>query len=183
MDAPAQSDFLPIIYFDTPSAGWIFYTVYYQDRYTDGAISSFGEDEFAAMLLWLEAVLLGELPATWFNWGEGYSTCFIVEPAAAGQVTFTVSYCRSDLSPEKNVFASVSVDPATLVRSYADAFHDLIAHNFDYGDGWPWPIDDLDFSRMESLFAGEGNPDAWREELRSGARHCGTLYKNTTTTA
>ncbi len=37
MDAPAQSDFFPTIYFDTPSAGWIFYTVYYQDRYTDGS--------------------------------------------------------------------------------------------------------------------------------------------------
>ncbi len=178
MDAPVQSDFVPTIYFHAPSAGWIFYNVYYQDRYTDGAISNCGEDEFATMLLWLEAVLLGELPATWFNWGEGYSTCFIVEPAAAGQVTFTISFCRSDISPEKNVFASVSVDPATFVRSYADAFHDLIAHNYNYGEGWPYDIENLDFSRVDALLAGEGDADVWREELRSGARRH-TVYTPT----
>ncbi len=178
MDTPIQSDDFPTIYFHPPDANWVFYSVYYRDRYTDGAISSVFEDDFADMLFWLEAVLLGELPATWFTWGEGYSTCFIVEPAAIGQVTFTVSFCRSDLSPEKNIFASVTVDPATLVRSYADAFHDFIAHNYDYGDGWPWPIEELDFSRVDALLAGKGDPDAWREEMRRMAPARRTLYRS-----
>jgi hypothetical protein len=162
---------LPILTLQPPSAGWWPITVHWQSvEYTDWA-SCVARDPFIDLIVWFEAILLGQLPAVWYNNGEEVQWPILAEAMGPNQIHLTI-HPRADAGykytlAEKDsypVLMSGSVDARAYVASWYRIFREHLANQDFAPEEWDADLRLLDYSRIEALLAEESAPDAWQED-------------------
>lgn len=158
----------PTLRYGIPDAGWLKLGFAGRDATLEFVTSCTPEDSLVTLVVWLEMLLLGEVPAHWYVNGEELGMYIHAAPLTARTVRLTIYKPIRITEP----FIGSSTDPAQIwwrgpveirpfVAAWAADLRQALTTNFGQAAAWHLDVAQLDFSRIDMLLAGAAVDPVW----------------------